>query len=254
MKNRALFTLLIVLVPLSLAGCALPYSEAPQATPTTILADGGSLFPATSAIDMGGVEAILTQTAQAGGATATTDPFGPTSSVLITPDVTMTPTIPALFDTTVTPTVDLSALFPTTTTQESGAATATTSSGAVVATSTSPAVTSRPATYTLQKGEFPYCIARRFNLNPEELLTLNNLSDGGLYMPGLALKIPQTSNPFPGSRSLHAHPTTYTVTAADETIYGVACYFGDIDPGSIASANNLAVSAVLTIGQKLTIP
>jgi LysM repeat protein len=255
MKSRALFTLFIILAVMSLSGCQLSQSAAPQATPTTIPADASSLFPAT-AIDMGGVESLLTQTAQAGGPTATIDPFGPTSSVLITPNVTATPTVPALFNTTTTPTVDLSALFPTTTTQVAGAASATATSNSVVivATSTPAAVTSRPSTYTLQKGEFPYCIARRFNVNPDELLTLNGLTDGGLFEAGLVLKIPQTGNPFPASRSLHAHPTTYTVTGADETIYGVACYFGDLDPNVIASTNNLAVSAVLTIGQKLTIP
>ena len=34
----------------------------------------------------------------------------------------------------------------------------------------------RPASYTLMQGEFPYCIARRFNVNQSELLTLNGLS------------------------------------------------------------------------------
>ena len=35
-----------------------------------------------------------------------------------------------------------------------------------------------PATYTLQSGEFPWCIARRFNVDPNELLSLNGLTDG----------------------------------------------------------------------------
>ena len=32
-----------------------------------------------------------------------------------------------------------------------------------------------PTTYKLQKGEFVYCIARRFNVNPAALLSLNGL-------------------------------------------------------------------------------
>jgi LysM repeat protein len=111
----------------------------------------------------------------------------------------------------------------------------------------------RPTTYTLQQGEFPYCIARRFNLNPSDLLSMNNLSDGSLFYSGLTLTIPQTGS-FPGDRALHGHPDTYTVDTPDTTIYGVACYYGDILPQNIASANGLSLSSTLTVGQKLAIP
>jgi len=112
----------------------------------------------------------------------------------------------------------------------------------------------RPASYTLQQGEYPYCIARRFNVNPAELLSLNNVADGQLLQPGTVMQIPQTGNAFPGTRSLHTHPTSYTVTTADQTIYGVACYFGDVDPSSIAIANGLAAPYILHAGQTLNIP
>lgn len=114
----------------------------------------------------------------------------------------------------------------------------------------------RPATYTLQQGEFPYCIARRYNVNPDELLALNNLSRGDIYYPNLVLKMPQTGNPFPGDRSWHDHPATFTVgvTYDTDTIYGVACYYGDIEPAVIAQANGLSLTAALTSGQVLDIP
>jgi LysM repeat protein len=114
-----------------------------------------------------------------------------------------------------------------------------------------------PGTYTLQQGEFPYCIARRYNLNPEELLRLNNLRDwNAQYLsPGLTLQLPQTGDPFPDVRALHNHPDTYTVSGNnDTTLFGVACYYGDIDPATIAQANNLSLDTNLTIGQQLTIP
>lgn len=110
----------------------------------------------------------------------------------------------------------------------------------------------RPATYTLQTGEFPYCIARRFNLDPDDLLSLNGLSSGEILQPGLVLKIPQTGS-FPGTRALNAHPAQYTV-AVDDTIYRIACRYGDIDPSSIAAANGLSLSSPLTTGQILNIP
>jgi LysM repeat protein len=111
----------------------------------------------------------------------------------------------------------------------------------------------RPASYTLQNGEFPYCIARRFNVDPDALLRASGLTSPDLYYPGLSLTIPQ-SGAFPGSRMLANHPTTYSVPSGDETIYSVACKFGDIDPATIASANSISVSAKLTAGQKLQIP
>lgn len=111
----------------------------------------------------------------------------------------------------------------------------------------------RPATYTMQIGEFTYCIARRFNVNPDDLDAINNIPDGGLFYPGRTLTIPQ-SGFFPGDRSLHTHPDIYIVDSNVATIYGVACYYGDVDPSAIASANDISVSAKLSFGQKLVIP
>jgi LysM repeat protein len=114
-------------------------------------------------------------------------------------------------------------------------------------------VTGRPASYTLQTGEFPYCIARRFNVNPDDLLTLNGLVDGSLFMPGMTLKIPQTGS-FPGERALRPHPTTYTVSSSDETFYSIACLFGDVDPALVAQANGIALGTLLKAGQVINIP
>ena len=71
-----------------------------------------------------------------------------------------------------------------------------------------------PGTYILQEGEHPYCIARRFNVNPTDLIALNGV--GSPVSPGTSLKIPSNSvwpNNF--ARSLKAHPTTYTVVTGD---------------------------------------
>jgi len=118
---------------------------------------------------------------------------------------------------------------------------------------TSVPVGSRPATYTLQSGEFPYCIARRFDVDPDALLSLNGLSDGVMYPAGTQLRIPQSGS-FPGTRALRNHPATYTVAASNETVYSIACLFGDIDPAAIAQTNNISPSSALTSGQQLSIP
>jgi len=111
-----------------------------------------------------------------------------------------------------------------------------------------------PASYTLQAGEFPYCIARRFNINPDQLLSANGITDSSVLQPGKVLTIPQSAGPFPGDRSLLDHPDTYTVSSSDATIYGVACAYGDVQPQDIASANGLSLSSALKAGQQLTIP
>jgi len=111
----------------------------------------------------------------------------------------------------------------------------------------------KPASYTLQKGEFPYCIARRFNVNPNELLSMNGLSNGSLYQAGLTLQIPQTALTFPGDAALIPHPATYTVLSGD-TIYGVACKYGNAYPEAIAAANGLQSPYTLTVGQTIQIP
>jgi LysM repeat protein len=109
-----------------------------------------------------------------------------------------------------------------------------------------------PSTYSIQAGEFPYCLARRFNVDPNDLLSLNGLTSGEIIQPGTTLSIPATGT-FPGTRALQAHPTQYTV-AVNDTFYTIACSFGNVDPSAIAAANGMSVTAPLTTGQVINIP
>jgi LysM repeat protein len=111
----------------------------------------------------------------------------------------------------------------------------------------------RPAAYTLQKGEFPFCIARRFNVDAGTLLSLNGLNINSKPQVGFVLKIPQTGAWSNGPRALIPHPATYTVQAGD-TIYSIACAYGDVDPNAIILANALKSPYTLTAGQTLHIP
>lgn len=110
-----------------------------------------------------------------------------------------------------------------------------------------------PSTYTVQGGEHPFCLARRFNVDPGELLRANGLGTNSTVFPGTTLNIPQTGNPFPGTRALRAHPTTHTVRAGD-TINSIACEYGDVDPSAIAFANSLSAPYQLSAGQTIQIP
>ena len=116
-----------------------------------------------------------------------------------------------------------------------------------------PATPGIPSTYQLVRHEFPFCIARRFNVNQNELLSINGLSTSSVVPVGFTLKIPQSGNSFAGQRSLMKHPDTYTVVAGD-TIHKVACKYGSVDPLAIAQANELKPPYNLSSGQVLHIP
>jgi LysM repeat protein len=242
-KNSLLFICMLTILAITVSACIQPFPSSqvslntPTGLPTSFFV---SPFP-TSDNPMAMVEELSTGTALAATSvalTAGTPAATQADSTSTTPDANVTPS--AIADGTVvssaTPTLGSNTVTP-------------------AATQASPTtIVNRPANYTLQKGEWPYCIARRYNLNPDELISLNGLQSGDLFSPGLTLNIPQTGNPWPGNRALHSHPDTYTVDDSSETLYGVACYYGDVDPAAISQANNLPLTATLTIGQQLTIP
>jgi len=233
-KSVILFSLL-ALTGILVSACTQPYSneplEAPTVNPTTLFV---SPLP-TSDNPMAMVEELSTGTALAETAAALTAGTPPAAEATETN---------ILVDGN--PTSD-----------QSTAPTETPILSAVTATASQslPNVpTNKPGSYTLQKGEFPYCIARRFNIDPAELLSLNGLANGDVYYPNLTLTIPQSGKPFPGTRALRSHPDVYTVDSPDRTLYGVACYYGDVEPAAIAQANGLQLTAILTVGQQLNIP
>lgn len=133
---------------------------------------------------------------------------------------------------------------------------ATSSPATTSATTAAPAATATagvPSSYTLREGEHPYCIARRFDVNPIALLNANGLDPSSRPNPGFTLTIPQGTEGFPPPRALRSHPTTYTVQSG-ETIYSIACLFGDVHPSAIASANGLTEPYNVNPGTVLDIP
>jgi LysM repeat protein len=229
---------------MAVSACTQPYSQAPLASPTLLPTNlFVSPFPSgqdpLQIISDLGTQTAMAATDMANGTTTPATPVTPETPTVGTP-VTATLGTPGTIVVTT----------PVPVTVIPGGLTATPQITVIVPTVSS----SRPATYTLQQGEFVFCIARRYNLNPDDVLALNGLYDSQTIYPGLTLQIPQTGS-FPGDRTLHSHPDTYTVSGNNDTsIYGVACYYGDVFPESIASANNLPLSTTLTIGQRLTIP
>ncbi|MGA2489194.1 MAG: LysM peptidoglycan-binding domain-containing protein [Anaerolineales bacterium] len=239
-KVIIVFTIAIAAMLLFTA-CERSASQPILATPTAESSNATSQSTSLSLVQQWGTStAIYIQTAEAMG--------------LITPGPTSETPQASLAATQAEKTVSTSVVPPT------GAPTATAVPGTTPEATkvTTPVVIvptatpGRPATYTLHEGEFPYCLARRFDVNPDDLLSLNSLVNGQNLQPGLTLSIPQTGS-YPGTRARNPHPAQYTVAVGD-TFYSIACYFGDVDPTSIAAANGLSMSTTLTAGQTLNIP
>jgi len=110
-----------------------------------------------------------------------------------------------------------------------------------------------PEFYQLRRGEFPWCLARRYNVNPRQLLRINGFYVGQIFYPGQAVFFPENPKPFPGERMLRYHPAAYTVRRGD-TIFSISCYFGDVDPITLAEFNGLNPPYRLKAGQLLSIP
>lgn len=234
-KRGAAVASMLMLIAVVTSACKTPYSTPPAATSTPI--SGTSLFETpinqTPGITMSDVANFGTSTALALSGTPEAIATQTITVGTQDPNASLTQTALATTDSGIlaTATLAVSGTLPT-----------------------SAPVGSRPAEWTLRRGEFPYCIARRFDVNPQTLLNLNGLSNGNIFYPGRNLKIPQSGS-FPGTRALRNHPVTYTVPSSSETLYSIACLFGDVRPEDIASANNLSsADAALTSGQQLNIP
>jgi len=234
-KRGTMIASTLMLVVIITSACKTPYSQAPAETFTPV--SPNNLFASAQPTNMDQVQAFATGSAIA--AQLTTSPGAPIAgATTLAPGVT-----PPAAAATNTPSVSVN---PTAT-----ATLAVSNSGP---TATLLPAGSIPGTYTLQAGEFVYCIARRFNINPDEILALNGIADSQTIYPGLTIKLPQNGSAFPGNRMLRNHPASYTVSGSGESVYSVACTFGDIDPARIAQANNISVGASLNAGQTLSIP
>jgi len=129
----------------------------------------------------------------------------------------------------------------------------------------SPTVTTTPApvtklsvppNYTLHEGEWPYCLARRFNILPSSILDANGLTEQEAenLSVGYKLVIPVDDvGTYGPNRQLRTHPTTYTASGAD-TFYSIGCAFGDVWPEHIAEANGMELGDNIKAGMQLHIP
>jgi LysM repeat protein len=110
-----------------------------------------------------------------------------------------------------------------------------------------------PKVHSIHTGEFIYCLGRRFDVSPYDILRANGLYGSWIVPAGQKITIPQNGDPFPAERALKLHPVMHTVQQA-ETIYTIACQYGDVFPEAIIYANNLVAPYILTPGTQIIIP
>ncbi len=251
--KKSLFILIFafILMAVITSGCNRSYAPTDEnqalATPTI----DGTAFPEELPADMASVFEAGAQTATAQAMSTGAEPVAETAVPNEAADATN--------ETEVAPEAEPST---EATTETEAAVAATTEAPAteapVISTATPiPSVDTGnlPPTYTLKKGEFPYCIARRFNVDPSELLSASGISttNANALQPGLTLTIPQTGKPFPYDRARNTHPVTYVVPETTN-VYAIACFFGDVDPAKIVSMNGISNPDVVAAGTSLQIP
>jgi LysM repeat protein len=146
-------------------------------------------------------------------------------------------------------------------------------SGTPVITGTPPTATPEATSlvgvteYTVVPGDWIWKIARKYYVDPQDIIDLNDLASPSQIQPGLVLKIP---GPAPVEASETPSPTiTITVTGTPGTtpeaggtvhvvqpgewIWQIARIYG-VDPQDIIDANSLTDPSQLTVGQELVIP
>lgn len=238
MKKPKVLLLVFVLLSLVLAACNLPASKSPTTIPTS-----SAPKPETTNATLHDIVSS-TQTAMARLATPIpTQPLPTVETTEETLDETSEP-VDGTAEPTARPTgvgISVATQVPTK---------IPTQAPTVLVPTATPGL---PGMYTLQEGEWCYCLARRFNILAGTLIGANPACASGSIPPGSVLTIPQGAAPWDGVRALVAHPASYTVRAND-TIYTIACYYGDVDPNAIIYANALQSPYTLTPGQVLNIP
>jgi LysM repeat protein len=242
MKNKHLPGWLLVsalIFTLAAAACTRAASTPPSSTAGASGATQGPLSGSEATMEAVR-SALLTQTAQARILLPTARP-----TTEVPPPPTLTPTV------TETPVAAVATEVPSDTPPPTASSGATTAPTAVP---TSSGGGQGYFEYTVQSGEWVYSIARKFGVDPQDIIDLNNLVDPYTLYPGDVIKIPSGGDvPVPpAGQGSSGSGTTYTVQLGDY-VGSIAAKFG-VTSDAIITANNLTYPYTLYAGQVLTIP
>lgn len=112
-------------------------------------------------------------------------------------------------------------------------------------------------TYVVVSGDWIFKIARKFNVDPQAIIDLNEeLANSGALVVGMVLKIPTSDTAPPATDDGTGAPIeggTIHVVKSGEWVWSIARLYG-IDPQVIIDANNLASPGIIYPGDELIIP
>jgi LysM repeat protein len=125
-----------------------------------------------------------------------------------------------------------------------------------------PSGTPTPRTHIVRQGEWLYCIARAYGVDPKAIAEENGILNPNLIHPGQALKIPDKPGWWlPGTACQRQFdggtpsPTCrwYHTVALGETLYSISVKYG-VSMWAIAEANHILNLNYIRAGQVLCIP
>lgn len=111
---------------------------------------------------------------------------------------------------------------------------------------------STPTTYTGQRGDWFYAIARKFGVSVAALQAANPGVNPNMVYPGQVLNIPSSGPTLPAPVPTPGTPSSYTVRPGD-TLFSMAVRFRTT-PYALQIANHLANPNFIYPGQTLIIP
>ena len=109
--------------------------------------------------------------------------------------------------------------------------------------------------YTVKQGDWIWQIARSFDVDPQEIIDLNELTSPGSIQVGMVLQIPvpSVSPEATGTPGTAEAGGIVHIVKPGEWIWQIARTYG-VDPQSIIDANNLVNPRMIQPGQELVIP
>jgi murein DD-endopeptidase MepM/ murein hydrolase activator NlpD len=119
-------------------------------------------------------------------------------------------------------------------------------------------VSAEDTVHIVQRGETVYSIARRYGVNPDQMLALNGIADPRTLQVGQRLRIPQSGTPDGDASAAVSHDADTPGyiehrVARGETLYGLARSYG-VSLEALRTANNLSGDSVLREGTVLRVP
>jgi LysM repeat protein len=108
--------------------------------------------------------------------------------------------------------------------------------------------------HIVQKGETLFGIAKYYQIDHKEILALNNMKVESGVKVGQKLKIPQPKNAIKEKKAETKSANVKNhIVMQGETLFGIARNYG-INPLDLATENNIDLSYMVKVGQKLKIP